>query len=42
MGRNGREPVVRCVFSTNGEPLKELILRSLRLFARRELLAEGR
>ena len=42
MRRNGREPVVHCVFSADGEPLEELILRSLRLFARRELLAEGR
>ena len=42
MRRNGQEPPVHCVFPEDGEPLGELILRSLRLFAQRELLAEGR
>ena len=42
MRREQQEPPVRCVFPENGEPLEELILRSLRLFVQRELLAEGR
>lgn len=42
MKRNGQEPPVHCVFTEDGEPLEELILQSLRLFAQRELLAEGR
>ena len=42
MGRGGQEPAVHCVFTEDGEALRELVLRSLRLFVQRELMAEGR
>ena len=42
MGRSGQEPAVHCIFAEDGEALRELILGSLRFFAERELLTEGR